>query len=255
MEDGAINYFSIFDITLANIARESIPKALDDSMANKRTTVVIFASWWDIMRSRWNRKWRKTLRKADWVIPTSRSLQSAAHFLGEDSVARHIPFDFIIMALSHLERIEASLYILGLAIHNVNHIENNIRETFPRIRTVGRYAGHFARNVEANVVTAIKKASPTIVVAGAGLPGGGGDWFLRRRSAFSGSILIWSNSAMEVFASIRKRPSRKLFNSLFGFMPGAALHPWRIFRAPFFILFLLYLLLKKIFRKPVKLSA
>ncbi|MFW5643661.1 MAG: WecB/TagA/CpsF family glycosyltransferase [Alkalispirochaeta sp.] len=73
-------------------------------------------------------------------------------------------FQTLVRLLARAEETGGSLYILGRSASDLQRIEQNVRDTFPGIRVVGRAVFHPASI--ASVTTAIRKAAPRIVLSG-----------------------------------------------------------------------------------------
>jgi hypothetical protein len=73
-------------------------------------------------------------------------------------------FQTLVRLLSHSEQSGAAVYLLGRSPEDLQRVEQNVRSTFPGLRVVGRAVFH--PTSIAAVTTAIKKASPRIVLSG-----------------------------------------------------------------------------------------
>jgi UDP-N-acetyl-D-mannosaminuronic acid transferase (WecB/TagA/CpsF family) len=68
---------------------------------------------------------------------------------------------------------------------------------------VGRFSGYFAKPAEKQVLTAIKKASPSFLMVGSGLPGRD-LWILRKKRELNPGVSIWVGDCFEVFSGKRQ---------------------------------------------------
>ncbi|MDR2901325.1 MAG: WecB/TagA/CpsF family glycosyltransferase, partial [Treponema sp.] len=123
------------------------PDQLEDhilEMAKKNQPQnIVLLSLWDLLRARRNGDYRNYVLNADLVIPISKSLVGGAKFLTKKYPIRYMPFDFIIAVLTALEKRNYSAYLLGGKRTTLKKAENNIKQTFPNLRVVGRYIGKF----------------------------------------------------------------------------------------------------------------
>jgi len=122
-----------------------------------------------------------------------------------------MPFDFIISMLSLLENRELSCYLLGGRRKVLLKTEQNLRQTFPKLRLVGRFPGYFKQYEESTIIKAIKKSSPSLLLAGKGIRGGE-KWITRNSLALGEGLRLWCSDIFDVFAEKKKRPSRAAFN-------------------------------------------
>lgn len=227
---------------------EHVATAVDQLVAKGETAQIVLIRWWDFMRARRDREYRACLRDADLVLPVSKSVVFAARVLRRSRPPRYMPFDFIIRVLGALEERGRSVYILGGTAASLRTVEQNLRETFPGLRFVGRYTGKYAKQVESDIITAIRKADPDFVLVGPGAPAGD-RWVSRHRSQLSSSIFLYSGEVFDVFAERRRRGSRLTFQRGLDFVPELFRRPWRLLRSLVYLWFLLTLGVFKLFRR------
>jgi N-acetylglucosaminyldiphosphoundecaprenol N-acetyl-beta-D-mannosaminyltransferase len=181
------------------------------------------------------------------VIPISKSLVGGARFLLKKKVHRYMPFDFVINLLSILEKREFSLYLLGGKMRILKKAEKNIRQTFPRLRIVGRFVGNFKHNEEPTILEAIRKAAPALLLVGKGVKGEE-RWIARNNAQLNNGLRLWCSDLFDVFAERRRRPSRKVFERGFEWIGFCFQKPWRFFRIFPYMYYKLILLIYRIFK-------
>ncbi len=226
---------------------EHLPSAVGQLVAAGKTTQIVLVRWWDFMRARARRSYRLCLRDAELVIPVSRSLVYAAKALRGVRPTRYMPFDLVIRVLGALEERSRSLYVLGGTPRTIRIVEQNLRETFPGIRLVGRYSGYYGKQFEPDIITAIRKAGPDFVLIGPGVPGGD-RWVSRHRGSLCPGIFLAAPDVFDVFADRRRRGSRKAFQRGLDFIPDLLRRPWRLLRFVAYLWFLALLGIFKLFR-------
>lgn len=209
---------------------------------------IVLLSLWDLLRARLNNDYRSYVLKAALVIPISRSLQSGIRFLTGKTAVRYMPFDFVISLLTALEEREYTLYLIGGKAQILRKTENNIRQTFPRLRIVGRYHGGFKRQDEPSIVEAIRKASPSLLLVGRGVRGEE-QWIAKHTGKLNQGIRLWCSDLYDVFAERRRRPSRQTFERGWEWMAYCLRNPLLYFRIFPYIYYKILLLIYKIFRK------
>ncbi|MDR3200234.1 MAG: WecB/TagA/CpsF family glycosyltransferase [Spirochaetales bacterium] len=205
---------------------------------------IIFLSLWDLMRARRDGEFRRALEQAALVIPISRGIQRGAKFLKKTVPARYMPFDFMIRLFAALEARGRSLYLLGCRPTELRSIEQNLKQTFPGLKIVGRYTGGYPKAKERDIHIAIKKASPHCTLVGPGIRGKE-KWIFRHRSEFAPGVFVWSAAVMDIISGKKTRVSRETFQKGWEFFPELVRHPWRILRS---IVYMYYLLLLIIYR-------
>jgi len=116
------------------------------------------------------------------------------------------------------ERFSRTVYLLGGRKDEVEKAERNLRDSFRGLRLVGRHAGFYPKSQEKNVLLAIKKATPTFLLVGGGLPGRD-LWVLRRKKELTPGIYLWVDDCFELFSG-KKKSNRQPSGNLLGLATG-----------------------------------
>ena len=159
-----------------------------------------------------------------------------------------MPFDFIVSLLTALEARELSCYMLGGKTKVILKTEKNIRQTFPRLRIVGRFPGYFKKHDEASIIKAIKKSSPSLLLAGKGIRGEE-LWIAKNNIALGAGLRLWCSDIFDVFAEKKKRPSRNAFNHGLEWISYCFQKPYKFLRIFPYMYYKLLLLVYKVFKK------
>jgi N-acetylglucosaminyldiphosphoundecaprenol N-acetyl-beta-D-mannosaminyltransferase len=189
---------------------------------------------WDLLRARGKNDFAQAVKNADLVIPVSKSIVRGAAFLKQPVPERYNPFEAIISILCMLDSQNRSLYILGGKKKLLMEADRNVRATFPSLRVVGRHAGHYPKSVEGDIITAIRKASPSVVLLSDGIPDKK-NWYYRRRSHFSSGfqkesgIFVYYPEAVGVFSKTAKRISNETFDRGLEIWTEIFHNPFKIF--------------------------
>jgi len=216
----------------------------DVSSGNGQNIVLLSLS--DLLRARRKGEYRNYVLNAALVVPISKSIVSGVRFLLKKEVVRYMPFNFVISILSLLEKKEHSLYLLGNKIRILKKAERNIHTTFPRLKIVGRYEG-VMRKHEGAVLEAIRKASPSLLLAGKGIRKEE-LWIARNSARINSGIRLWCSDLFDVFADKRRRPSDAVFEKGLESLVFCLRNPLRVFRIFPYFRYKLLLLLYKIFK-------
>jgi N-acetylglucosaminyldiphosphoundecaprenol N-acetyl-beta-D-mannosaminyltransferase len=159
-----------------------------------------------------------------------------------------MPFDFIVSLLTNLENKEFSCYLLGGGIKVLQKTEKNIRQTFPKLRIVGRFPGSFKKSDELTIIKAIKKASPSLLLVGKGVRGG--EYWIRKNNLKLGNGLrIWCSDIFDVFAEKKKHPSNAVFNRGLEWIGYYFRKPYKFLRVFPYFYYKFLLLIYKLFVK------
>ena len=241
-----LNRISVLGVPLDVLPEDRIEE-LVASFEDGKNHHIILLSVWDLMRGRRRGEFRTMISGAELVIPISLSLIKAARFLKREEPVRYPPFDFVVRLLGVLERRGKTAYLLGSSRSHLQRAEVNIKSTFPGLRVVGRYAGRYPKSMEASIVEAVRKATPSLLLVGSGVPGRE-RWIPRNLPKFNAGIYLWCSDLFEIFADHRRKPSQALFSRGLEWIPALLRKPWKLYRAFVFAWFKVLLLVERLKR-------
>ncbi len=221
--------------------------ALSRLIQNDGASQIMFVRTWDIFRAHHDPQLLRAMNEAALVLPVSRMIMAMCRFLGINEPVPYYPFDTIIRILTWLESMGGSLFLLGGSNSDISAVEQNIRQTFPRVRLLGRYSGVFPARMGKSVALAIKKADPDILLAGSGLPGRD-RWLFQNRRYLNRGIRIWSGEWFDFVISRRRRPVRPAVRGGREWISELYTHPVKVFRFAPLAFFWLRLLFVRLFR-------
>ncbi|MDR1301004.1 MAG: WecB/TagA/CpsF family glycosyltransferase [Treponema sp.] len=202
---------SLLKVPLDILELEHLPDIIRPLLDSGGGKNIVLLSLADLLRARSNKEYRAYVLSASLVIPIAKSLVGGIRFVIGKQVSRYMPFHFVVKLLTSLEERELSLYLLGGKLQTLKKAEKNIRQTFPRLRIVGRYAGSFKKASEKNLLKAISKASPSLLLVGKGVAGGE-HWIARHDTELPPGLRLWCSDLYEIFAEQRKHPSQYSFD-------------------------------------------
>ncbi|GHV07405.1 UDP-N-acetyl-D-mannosamine transferase [Spirochaetia bacterium] len=220
---------SLLKVGIDIVAQDRLTELVYELLAAGGGQNIVLLSLSDLLRARRKGEYRTYVQNAALVLPISKSLIGGIRFLTGKKAVRYMPFDFVVSLLTILETREFSLYLLGGQRRILQKTEKNIRQTFPRLRIVGRFIGAFKRQEEAGILEAIRKASPSLLLVGKGIRGEE-QWIARHTGQLSNGLRLWCSDLYDVFAERRHRPSRKTFDRGMEWIGYAFQNPLRFFR-------------------------
>jgi N-acetylglucosaminyldiphosphoundecaprenol N-acetyl-beta-D-mannosaminyltransferase len=224
-----------------------IPAAPVPPKENEGCNIVLL-SLWDLLRARRNKEYRSFILKASLVLPISKSLISGAKFLTGKAPYRYMPFNFVISLLSVLEKREYAVYLLGGKKQTLKKAEKNIRQTFPKIRIVGRFTGTFKKQNEGDILEAIRKAAPHLLLVGKDVRGGE-LWIARNHFNLSKGLRLWCSDLLDIFAEKKNRPSEWSFKHGLEALGYCLKNPFKFFRIFSYFRYKLLLMMYRLFNK------
>ena len=244
----AKNRISLIGVPVDVCPPQELESELLEILAKPGTKQIIFLSIWDLLKARHKGDFAECLKNADLIIPISKSILKGAKFLKLPVPVRYNPFEAVIQILSILDSHYKSLYLLGSTEKTLIKSEKNLRDTFKQLRILGKHTGYFSKNVEDNIIIALFKAEPSLVLLSDGIKEKN-CWAYRRRNRFSSSIFLYYKDAFGIFSERIKRVSEKTFNKGHEFLPELAHNPFKIVLTFRILWYWLVVLWDKIFKK------
>jgi N-acetylglucosaminyldiphosphoundecaprenol N-acetyl-beta-D-mannosaminyltransferase len=239
---------NLLKVPIDIIAPDQLGPVVYDLLATGKEHNIVLLSLWDLLRARRNSEYRSYVLRASLVIPISKSIISGIKFLSGQKAIRYMPFDFVVNLLMVLENREYSCYLLGGKKTVLLKTEKNIRQTFPKLRIVGRFTGSFKRQEESTLIQAIRKASPSLLLVGKGVRNGE-RWIARHNLSLGNGMRLWCSDLFDVFAERKKHPSPAVFESGLEWVGYCFHSPLKFFRIFPYIQYKLLLLVYKLFVK------
>jgi N-acetylglucosaminyldiphosphoundecaprenol N-acetyl-beta-D-mannosaminyltransferase len=237
---------SLFKVPIDIVPHEQLGPVIYELLSQGEGQNLVLLSLTDLLRARRNGEYRGFVQNAALVIPISKSIVGGIRFLTGKRAVRYMPFDFAVSLLNILEDREFSLFLLGGKLRVLRKTESNIRQTFPRLRIVGRFPAAFKRQEESMVVEAIRKAAASLLLVGKGVRGGE-RWIARYSARLNPGLRLWCSDLYDVFAERSSRPSRKTFDRGMEFVGYCFQNPLKFFRVFPYFYYKLLLLSHKLF--------
>jgi len=229
MVNDRVQRISVLKVPVDIVAPEDLEEVVKEMYSDGKNHQIILLSASDLMRARRSNEWRTMIAGASLVIPISMSIVTTAKFLRRPIPVRYEPFDFIVRILSILERWNKSAYMFGGSPKGLVKASRNIKATFPGLRVVGGHSARFPKAFHPKIVEAIRKASPTILLVGKGVPGSE-RWIPRNMKNFNSGIQLWCSDVFDVFAERRNRPPEALFSKGLEWIHYLPRRPWMALR-------------------------
>jgi len=152
-----------FGIDLVEDEGTELSPSWGDASDNPKTLVLAGRRiMWRLVRNRTYREYFQ--RPSHRVAPVCPGLVRQVSLATGCSVGPYPEFQTLVRLLARAEETGGSIYLLGRNATELQRIEQNVRDTFPGLRVVGRAVFHPASI--ASVTTAIRKSAPRIVLSG-----------------------------------------------------------------------------------------
>lgn len=217
MEGAAVNRHRLLGIPLDFPADRDL-EAFASPQDRDRNRQICFLSLEGFRRARARGEYGSMIASADLVLPVSPSLVRIARRDGAAGARCYDSLRVLVTLLLALERRGGSAYLAGADRNTLNKAESNLKATFPSLRVVGRYTGKWTPESSHAAYEAIRKATPDILVAGAGLPGGE-LWIPRSMPEFRSGLFLWEDRILHTLAGRNRQVGQEREG-----MPPSSLH-------------------------------
>ncbi len=238
-------HIDFLSVPVHHMPEEGLDEAVRGMLEDGEKHQIVLVSTWDLMRGLRNQEYRRVLMNASLVIPVTPGVAKICRFLHRPVPATYMPYEFIIKLLGWLEHYRKSIYILGGSHQVIQTSASNLRTSFPGLNIVGRCAGYYKRPAEENIMLAIRKATPSLLLTGKGIKSGD-KWLLEKQKSLSSGISLYGGDCFEVFAGKRRKPSRKSWERGSYVIPTLLKKPWRLLRGIIYFFFGFRLLIARI---------
>ena len=249
----AVQRIKVLDVPVDIIHQEEMEAEILSLLEKPGAKQIIFLSIWDLLFARLNTEYLVCLQNADLVLPISKSILSGARFLKQNVPVRYNPFSAIISVLSILNKHYKSLYLFGAHKPSLMQAEANVKSTFEGIQIVGRCVGYYDKMDEKNIIAAMFKASPAVVLLGSGIKSPE-RWVYRRRNCFNSIIFIADNDVIDIFSKRKKYVNPKTFEKGLEIWPEIIRNPLKIFLILPFLWYCMSLVWFRLFKNDVNLE-
>lgn len=243
-----IKRIKVVGVPVDVVQPEHLEKVIFQLIEQAGTKQIVFLSLWTLLKARHNAELMRCLENASLILPISKSIVNGAVFLKRTKPIRYNPFTALILFFTILETRYRSLYLLGGHKSSLIESERNLKATYPGLQIVGRFTGYFSAEVEKDILLAIFKANPSMVLLSDGISSGIA-WSYARRNSFGSSIFVYYKDALSIFSKRKKRVSSPTFDSGREIWGEIFRNPFKLFLVFPFLGYILLLIGDKLFSK------
>lgn len=224
---------------------EVLELVIQELVSQKMNHQIVLLDFPDFMRARRNADYRALLNSASLVIPVSRTLQRGYRYIRKEDLPVYMAFDFVIRLLGILEKHGWSAYLFSSKPGDLARAAGNLRASFPGLKIIGRHAGYYPAELEEDIILAIRKASPTLLLTGKGVPMKD-RWIRKNSNRFNPGLYLWCRDCFDIFCGNKARPGRRKWERGLDSFQEAPLKPWRYARIFLYIYYWIMMTVYKI---------
>jgi len=236
----------ILGIPFDNINEAEILEFIESFFNDDKEHTVLFLSVPLLMKARRNKAIRIFLEEADLIIPSGKLLYWAASFLGKPVKQRIDPSSLVKQFLMQSANLNKKVYIFGGKHNSLDAAIENIKKEIPRIFLIGKYRGVYKGKELANLLDAIRKASPDYFFIGLGSPYEE-FWVINYRSKVNTKVVILIESLIDVYAGHARRSYYLKNFDLKKAANREIANPYRLKGSILILPFLLLVIIEKLF--------
>ncbi|PKL06439.1 MAG: hypothetical protein CVV53_04315 [Spirochaetae bacterium HGW-Spirochaetae-9] len=147
---------------------------------------------------------KSSCRRAFAVGERRREYLSNVEALEESTmpITPYMPLKVLAFFLSALEQRRGSVFLVGGSLAILQKAELHIRSTFPELRVVGRARGDYRESDETDIMKALQKSTPDMIVVGS-MVKDAELWIPRHMRYTKSGIFLYDGSIMEILAGKR----------------------------------------------------
>lgn len=228
MEKSPVQRVNVLGVPVDCISPQNLENILSTLADQEKNQRIVFVDLDLILRARKNPEWMYFVSDAALVLPLTKSVTKAIHFLYNKEAYTYVPLDLILQLMAILESKDATVYLLGSRPNILQMADLNLRGTYPGLRFVGRHAGYFHKKNQDIILEAIRKASPVLLIASRGLKGNE-MWMYHQELHLNANIAIYCKDCFDIFANKKSRASADKIANQNPFVTFLT-KPWTIFK-------------------------
>lgn len=238
--ENQIKRVTLFGLPIDIINDDNFEITISKIQNSSKQEQIKFLSYSDFISTIFSREKKIRLKSCALVVPTSARINKAVNFLYNTSLKLYNQFNFAIQLMGHIESQRGTVYLIGGKKKETITSESNLKTSFPGIRFIGRYKGRFKKSQEKNLIEAVRKAAPSLLLTGHGVKTKD-KWLYRNKEQLSKGISVYSSECFSIFAGKKSSKSNVILRLI--------TKPWLIFDIFSMIWFYPALLVKRIKRK------
>ena len=191
---------------------EEAVRALKEKIVRNEKSVLYFINAHCYNLAQKNLAYRSTLNSADFLLNDGIGIQLGAKLFGFKVKENLNGTDFIPKLLKAAGKNGFSVYLLGSKEDVANRAADNLFTNIPEINIVGCRDGYFEDAENDQVVDAVNKTKPDILIVGRGVPLQE-LWIAANRERLNAKIIIGAGAFLD-FASAKVKRAPKVFRLL-----------------------------------------
>ncbi len=220
-----MDYFNGLELKDPETDLNSIIKILK---GNNQGDHILLLSFKDFIQFKLSKKKQKIVHGANLVFTSSPLLAKGYSWAYGKKISARSPFAFVLSLLTILENLQQSIYLLGEHVQIMRKAEYNLRRSYPNLQILGKFGGYFPPAQFNNLLIAINKIKPDLLLIGNSNQLKGNSWISQNKDTLDVKLIVYSDTIYKIFAGKTKPISSHLGKFMIVFLKTLIM-PWRIF--------------------------
>ncbi len=245
----AIHRINILGVPVDICPIEELESQILKILDKPGTKQIVFLNIWGLLKARHTKnEFSECIKNADLILPVSKSILRGAKFLKKEIPVRYNQFSTIIQILTTLDSHFKTLYLLGGRKETLSIAEQNVKDTFPNLRIIGRCTGYYQKSWESRIIESLHKSSPSLVLMSEGFKEKE-LWVYKRKNQFSNSIFLYYKDVLGIFSKRIKRVDEEVFAKGHEIYHEIVRNPLKLFLIFPYLKYCILLLWYRLFKK------
>lgn len=239
----SIGKINILGVEVDNATIDEAVAKIAHWIDNKETYHhVLFLDPPRLMKLRSGKKLHRITDKASMILAEGAGLGWAS----QGKLKGRVPIIALLMDLVRLSELKGyTIFMLGSKEDTIERVFFNLTRHFPKLRIVGRHAGHMNRQRELMVKEAIRKTSPDIILIANDFPEQE-IWIENNTGFFGKSVVIGVSGAFDILSGKVKKAPDSFQLKGYTWLWRIIARPFRIFRMFRILQFIIMVLVSRI---------
>ncbi|HPH02501.1 MAG TPA: WecB/TagA/CpsF family glycosyltransferase [Spirochaetota bacterium] len=241
-------YSHLFGFRIFAGSMDELLARIGEMAAQEMAASITFVTANRLIKAHFFKKYAAILNSATLLIPQGRGITWVARRFAEPLTTFFSPADVSMNVLRGAIEHKQTLFFLGSRPDTILQAVTTLRKSFPEMRIVGSYHGHFKPERGEDIVSAIRKSAPSFLFVGMGFPKQE-NWIIQNQKAMPSTIAISVGNTFDLCAGITTRGPLWLRRRGLEGLSKAFRNPLRMGRFFWIIVLVFTVFWHKIFKK------
>jgi len=251
MKDGGRERINLFGVLLDHIDYNKACQRVDKFLQFYGRKVIVTPNAEIIMAARKNTDFMEMLNKADICLPDGIGVVIASRILGNPLIERTTGFDFMMKILKMAEKQDLSVFLLGGKPGVAQKAAAQLKVMFRGLEISGTHHGYFKNEEEDKIIEIINDNKPDILLVAMGFPKQE-KFMIENKEKLNFRVAIGVGGSFDVLSGNVNRAPDFMQKAGLEWLFRLITQPWRFKRMTVLPLFLIEVILHRLFSGKIK---